>query len=108
MQKEVCELARQMATMEQANICDSGMIPIVFCPVEQLEHTLAIATSASFIATIRSASEMRFQGWMLWSVHQEVVPDLRGQDGYQFDDFDEILPWWSGLIESVNRLSLKV
>lgn len=94
MQKEVFDLARERADRDP-DIVEADRIPVLFCPVEELEHTLNVANNNSFFQAIDAATEPRYQGWALWSVHQDVAPDIRMDNGYPFEHhFAEVLPWW--------------
>ncbi len=94
MQKEVFDLARERADKDP-DVTEADRIPVIFCPVEELEHTLNVANDTSFFQAIDAATEARFQGWALWSVHQEVAPEISMDNGYPFEHrIAEVLPWW--------------
>lgn len=96
MQREVLTLAKQMAVERDGEIVDEDRIPIVFCPVEHLEQTLSVATTASFLETVKAAATEPYEGWMLWNVHREVAPGGRMKNSYPFAErISEVLPWWS-------------
>lgn len=94
MQKEVFDLARERADKDP-DVTEADRIPVIFCPVEELEHTLNVANDTSFFQAIDAATEARFQGWALWSVHQEVAPEISMDNDYPFEHrVAEVLPWW--------------
>jgi hypothetical protein len=68
---------------------------VIFCSIEHLEQTLGTATGASFFRAVNAATEDRFHGWQLSSVHGEVAPDVNENNGYPFEGrIAEVLPWW--------------
>lgn len=95
MQEEVFALAQERADAD-SKITKEDRVPVIFCPITDLEQTLSVATDDSFFKAINMATEDHFQGWMLWSVHQEVAPDFGIDNDYPFEDrITEVLPWWN-------------
>jgi hypothetical protein len=93
---DVLELARTMAATGDSDIIEADQIPLIFCPIEDLEATLSTATDASFFRAVSAATEERFQGWQLWGVHSEIAPDVKENNGYPFEGLmAEVMPWWS-------------
>jgi hypothetical protein len=104
MQDDVFTLAREMAAERDPEIIDQDCIPVTFCPIEDLEQTLASATPASFLDSVRAASEERHQGWMLGSVHRQLAPDVRPNNDYPFvEKISEVLPWWTRFSTSASH-----
>lgn len=103
LQEKVLALALEIAAKRDPDIAEQDRIPIVFCPVVDLEQTLERATSASFISAVRAAAVEPHKGWMLQNVHRDLEPDARRQRDYPFaDQLGSVLPWWgrlSALIE---------
>ena len=96
MQSDVLDLAKTMVPTRDPEVVEADHIPIIFCPVEDLEQTLRTATEASFFQAINAAAEERFQGWQLWAVHREIAPETREDNGYPFEGrVSEVLAWWS-------------
>lgn len=95
MQADVLDLARSMATRSDPEINGADQIPIIFCPIDDLEQTLKGATENSFFNAVRAATEQQFWGWMLSGVHDRIAPDVRKNNGYPFEErMSEVLPWW--------------
>lgn len=104
MQKEVLDLAKRRADSDP-DITEADLIPVMFCPIEELEHTLSLANDATFIQTIDAATEERFQGWSLSNVHQQIAPEVNMNKGYPFKDrIAEVLPWWGRFGEKEGKV----
>lgn len=102
MQSDVFKLARRIAAEKDPEITEDDLIGVTFCPIEDLEQTVSKATPASLLTAVRAATEKRFQGWMLSSVHREVAPHVRENTEYPFANrIGEVLPWWNSLEEKV-------
>lgn len=96
MQSDVIELAKTMAVNRDSEIIEADQIPVIFCPIDDLEQTLSTATEASFFRAINAATEERFQGWQLSGVHKELAPEVSKNNGYPFEGrMTEVLPWWN-------------
>jgi hypothetical protein len=105
MQSDVFELARTMAANRDPGIIEADQIPVIFCPIDDLEQTLGAATEASFFRSVNAAMEKRFQGWRLSGVHREIAPEVSENKGYPFvSRMAEVLPWWSRFGQSSNAL----
>jgi len=97
MRDEVFALAQKRADVD-SEITKDDQVPVIFCPITELEEVLNVATEDSFFKAIDEATEGRFQGWMLWGVHQEVASDLGIDNDYPFKNrIGEVLPWWDQL-----------
>jgi hypothetical protein len=93
---DVFGFASEIADKRDPEILEEDRIPVIFCSIEDLEHTLAVSTPASFLGTIGAATEERFKGWMISSVHREFAPDLRVNNDFPFaEKVAEVLPWWT-------------
>lgn len=90
----VMEEARGLARIDP-QITEQDRKAILFCPIEDLEYTLGIASDASFFEAIAAAaSRPEFEGWSLVSVHQKISTERR-QNPYPFADrIADILPSW--------------
>lgn len=94
MQSDVLERARKMATHREPEIIEVDHIPVTFCTIEDLETTLSTASDASFSRAVKEATKERFQGWQLWSVHDEIAPEVKALNRSPFEDrMGEVLPW---------------
>lgn len=95
------EEARVLAGQIDPYITDEDRKPILFCSIEDLESTLAIASEDSFFeAAAATASNLEFKGWSLVSVHQRISTEKR-QNAYPFGDrIVGILPAWKLLTDS--------
>lgn len=95
MQSDVLDIARSMAASRAPEMAEADQIPVIFCPIDDLEHTLSEATETSFFEAVNAATEDRYRGWMLWGVHGEIAPDVKENNGYPFEQrMPEVLPWW--------------
>lgn len=95
LQSEIIELAMKMSASRDPGITDDDRIPIVFCPIEELEETLRLATDISFLGAVESAAEERFSGWHLSKVHEQIAPSVDQNNAYPFEDkVGDLLPWW--------------
>ena len=95
LREDVFALARARADKDPA-INDTDRIPVTFCSVEDLEQVLNVASEESFCRTLDAAMEAQFQGWLLWSIHQKIAPDINLAKGYPFGKrIAEVLPWWN-------------
>ncbi len=102
MREEVFALAQERAEVD-SEITKEDRVPVIFCPITELEQTLSVATDASFFKAIYAATEDRFQGWMLWGVHQEVTSELGIDNDYPFENrIAEVLPWWN-LLDDISK-----
>jgi hypothetical protein len=101
MQEDVIEIAKSFCAARDSQIAPIDQIPITFCPIEELENTLRIATRDSFIRAIHAAGELSFRGWLLSGVHQQIAPDEPEPNPYPFADrLEEAIPWWNRLGQS--------
>ncbi|RCK20340.1 hypothetical protein [Thalassospira lucentensis] len=95
LQAKVIDYAKTMAAAKNPEIEEQDQIPVVFCPIEELEFTVQDATEESFRHAIKEASIEKYQGWALSSVHQDVCPDIKMANPYPFDGkITKLLPWW--------------
>ncbi|MGU3660504.1 hypothetical protein [Methylobacterium fujisawaense] len=95
MQKDVVDAAKQMCLEKDPEIIALDQIPVIFCPIDELENTLSAATECGFMAAVDAASQEQFEGWMLGSVHREICPDENTQRTYPFADrVEQSIPWW--------------
>lgn len=96
---EVLSLAKKMADSD-GTLIEADRVPVIFCPVEELEITLSTATEESFLATISAAAEPRFQGWALSNIHEQIAPDVNQDNDYPFKDrISELWSWWRSIEE---------
>lgn len=95
MQDEVFELAKRRAS-EDNNITEEDHIPVIFCPIGELEETLSVSTDSSFFETVFAATDVKFRGWSLSGVHQELGLDRNATEKeYPFTNrMADVLPWW--------------
>lgn len=96
MQREVLSIARTMAADRDRGISGEDQIPIVFCPIGDLEETLRISTEQTLFKTLRAAAEEEFRGWLLWTIHRQLFPETNCANTYPFaEKLPDVLPWWS-------------
>ena len=102
MQSEVIGLAKAMAASRDPEILQADQIPVIFCPIDDLEQTLSAATEESFFAAVKATTvEQLIHGWQLSSVHEQVAPEVRENNGYPFENrMTEMLPWWDRFRQS--------
>lgn len=94
LREEVMNLAKARADRDPG-ITDADRIPVLFCPIDDLEYTLNATSHASFFQTLEAIGEERFLGWGLSSMHREIAPDVDMANGYPFQGrVAEVLPWW--------------
>ncbi len=95
MREETLERAKAHVRENELTILEEDMRPIVFCPVDDLEYTLSVASLDSFITALSAASTPQYAGYHLSSVHSELQEDQIPQKPYPFKDrISEVLPWW--------------
>jgi hypothetical protein len=104
MQSDVLNLAKSMAAARDPEIIEADQIPVIFCPVDDLELTLCTATEVSFFRSVKAATEDRFHGWQLADVHRQIAPELKRVKEYPFKErVADVLPWWSLLSDTVEE-----
>lgn len=97
---DILEAATRMAAERDPAILAEDRKPIFFCAIFDLEVTLGNASEISFDAALEKAIDEDRAGWMLSSIHDEVVPEGNEQRRYPFEDsMAQVLPWW-GWIEN--------
>jgi hypothetical protein len=95
MHEEVFKLAREKANND-SNITEVDQIPVIFSTIDSLEYMLNTANESSFLRAITASTKIRFRGWELCSVHQEVEPDTKLNNAYPFESrMGEVIPWWN-------------
>ena len=93
---DVFDRARVLCAEKDRDILLEDQIPVAFCSIEDLERTVSTATPESFLAAVRTATEKRFRGYMLWTVHRDEVRVERQNNEYPFKErIAEVLPWWN-------------
>lgn len=94
----VLERAGAMADARDPDILAADRIPVIFCPIADLEETLETATATSFLEAVRANSEQRFKNHMLPGVHRDLNPEPLEARDYPFGKrVSEVLPWWDEL-----------
>ncbi len=97
---DVIEAARQKAQKECADIRPDDMIPIVFCPIDDLEHVFRYGGFTGFINTVKAAESEEFRGWDFAIVHDKLSTSVGDATPYPFmKRMAEVLPWWNGFFE---------
>ncbi|MEP2827645.1 hypothetical protein [Parvibaculum sp.] len=98
MKEDVLQIARRICAEKDPDITSADHIPIIFCPIEELEFTLLDATERSFFDAIQAASRKDFDGWQLSGVHREIAPNRTERRLYPFRDrIGEVWPWWDSI-----------
>jgi len=91
---QVLESARQMAS-RIPDMLPEDQIPILFCPIDDLERVFTRAHDDVFFQAIAAAHERGFYGWLLSGVAERVSPEGHARNWYPFEDrMAEVLPWW--------------
>jgi hypothetical protein len=79
---------------EDGGILAEDRRPVVFCPIQDLESILAVATEDTFLAALKAAQERKFLGWQLREIHRDSAAEKdREIKKYPFT-LDSVLPWW--------------
>jgi hypothetical protein len=61
MQADVFDLARDMAAKRDPEIESVDQMPVIFCIIEDLKHTLTTATETAFFETVDAATHEKTQ-----------------------------------------------
>ena len=69
---------------------------MVFCPIEDLERTLATADEDSFLRTMFAIGDQRFDGWSLPDIHRETEGGAAQPKPFPFQ-LGDMLPWWGAM-----------
>lgn len=99
MRKQVLAGAEEMALEKDPEITEADKKPIIFVPVPELERTLSTSTEATFLQTLKSSNTDKYRGWLLDSVHADLVKGtVHPSRDYPFaDELGKLLPWWDEL-----------
>jgi hypothetical protein len=102
--KTVLSRARDLVLTKDPQIIDADCIPVIVCPIDYFEATIQIATSESLLSSIYEAASPKYDGWMLWNVHQDLFPYQNQNNPYPYKDSGEHgLPWLMTLTPSPGR-----
>lgn len=94
LQDEVMAKARAMLQEKVPDSLPQDQIPVVFCPVVELENVCQKATNNSFMECVKAASDEKFKGWHLSTVHKELYPDVNENRPYAFrEKISDVWPW---------------
>lgn len=106
MQTNVLNLAKAKASTSDPLILECDQIPIIFCSIDDLEHTLDAATEPAFYQTVDAAAQERFRGWHLWAVHRDLKAETRGDEPHPFEArVSDVCSWWTRFAEETDRAS---
>ena len=95
LQDEIIDRAKALFNDRCPEGLEEDCIPMVFCPVVELEVMCNKATRESLIATIDFASEQRYKGFHLSTVHKLEFPDVNENRPYAFSGrMSDVWPWW--------------
>ncbi|MCJ2126774.1 hypothetical protein [Methylobacterium sp. J-077] len=104
MQREVTNRAVKLAKSQESEITSEDQIPVIFCPIDDLELVLANCTSESLLETARKSAHDEFYGWMMYNVHQQLFPEIRHGRTYPFlEQLPEVAPWWGDMQAIMGR-----
>jgi hypothetical protein len=80
---------------EDGGILADDRRSVVFCPIQDLEHTLAIATEDTFLAALKAAKQKNLSGWQLREIYQKIASG-NGREPKKKYPFvlNTVLPWW--------------
>jgi hypothetical protein len=96
LREAVISAAEKMAAARDPNILSIDRRPVTFIAIDDLEHTLASASHASFIRTIRAAATDQYVGWHLDGVHKYFRDADQPLREYPFTSkMGHALPWWN-------------
>ena len=96
MRLDVLEIAKKLARGADLEMIAADFIPIIFCPIDELEITLQSSTGESFFSAIRAGASDEYQGWHLSNLHRHIFPNLQVSKDLPFKDkLSEVLPWWA-------------
>ena len=99
----IIERAHQLADASAHEIPVEDRRPVAFCTISELETTLATATSASLLETVRIGSGDK-AGWIFSSLHNETMAEKTAPKKYPFEDaLGELLPWYARLGENMDQ-----
>lgn len=91
---QVLEKAQDMAR-QNPDILPADQIPILFCPIDDLERAFTAAHDDVFFNAVAAAHTEEFDGWMLSGVAPKVAPEGHARNWYPFEErMAEVLPWW--------------
>lgn len=94
------ERAKTLVAETGEDVTEQDMVPVSFCPVEDLENMLPVSTLGSFVATMRLAASDEYAGYHMKTLHRQFVADGVVAKPYPFHDrLDELLPWWRVTLE---------
>jgi hypothetical protein len=95
MRQQIVQRAQKYATGRDSLITAEDMIPVIFCPIDDMEFTLSRASEADFRSALLHAASPKYTGYHLSAVYQEVCNPPQDQKPYPFKDrVREVLPWW--------------
>lgn len=96
MRAEVIAKAKNIIKKD-SDILIEDQIPILFCPIADLERTLRKAGDTSFVSSVyAAATEEQYNGWMLSGVADKVTPSSITITPYPFEEkIADYLPWWN-------------
>ncbi|MGE7469784.1 hypothetical protein ACQKLX_10100 [Bosea sp. NPDC003192] len=80
---------------QDPEIREQDRIPIAFALIDDLESSLSVLTAQQFLATVRAATKAPYDGWLLFSILQELFPERGRQRPYPFEaEINQYVPWW--------------
>ena len=95
MRGELLRKARAHVIEADPSILEEDMKPVVFCPIDDLERTLARASLSTFSSALRAACLGNYEGYHLSSVHEELKEEKPPPQPYPFKDrLPDVLRWW--------------
>lgn len=95
LRQQIVQRAKEYATRRDPLITAEDMIPLIFCPIDDMEFTLSRASESDFRSALLHAASPKYTGYHLSAVFKEVCDPPYEQKPYPFKNrVQEVLPWW--------------
>ncbi len=95
LQEQVMQAADELAQKKDPEILAEDKRAVQFVAIPEMERTLSLASSSSFLTALEKASSSEFKGWRLDGVHSKFADEHATQAKYPFaDSLGDLLPWW--------------
>jgi hypothetical protein len=96
--KKVMQRALELANGSNGIITPADQCPIIFCSMAEFENATRNASPSSFRAAVTLGASSEREGYLLSTVHDEVVEPGTKRKQYPFlADLGNLLPWWRDL-----------
>lgn len=95
MQKDVVERAEEFVKEKGIHLLTDDRIPVAFANIDDLETTYRTCSAETFLNAVAELAKQERWGWLLSSVHDEVIGDCVRHNTYPFEDeMEGVVPWW--------------